>query len=625
MSISSKSKRDKKKKAKIKQKNQQLAKEISRSSPRIEMPTFVVSPNPFESLTEEEKQEALEKISSKSQKGVQTCLEKLNSLLRYYAPLPIIAMIAECCLQTAITDEGSQRVNSTAGIEQAHVELLQALMLKVPVEELGQEAVYPHVVQDVIDTLSELVTSFRFSRIPPDMTNKTESEKAIYLLQERLRGHTQVVRNWGSFSQVITISKEVYSEFDSLLFSHLSYSATNILTVFETLVQINESNLNFVYRSFSELHQLKKAKDVFEQYQNLINDHENKDILGFIEYNNIDRMSVRKAVAFCKSHYDLRKGNWGFINVEELAVSADLDTNIVESILQAFSLDLGSLNPVKSEHLFLNNPIWHKPVIAHENHYFCILPQLFFSFVLQTMDEVIELYDKNKLHKQRAIYLEKKIEQIVKTRFPDSNVVSGIKWKDGNRQYETDLIMFIDSHAIIVEAKSHRISKQALRGELNRAQKHLNRIFFEPAIQSYRLEQKLIELKNNPTESHSLRTDLPIDIDDINKIVRVSVSLEDFATLQSNLKQLTDTGWVKDDFPFCPSINLGDFETIFDLLEHPIQIIHYLTRRQELEDIYQIHGDELDFLGFYIVSLRQHSVTSYRISDTARSRRLAHI
>jgi len=303
------------------------------------------------------------------------------------------------------------------------------------------------------------------------------------------------------------------------------------------------------------------------------------------------------------SHYDLRSPAKYIFDAEEIAVLLDVEEEIIEKTLSYFSYGFGDLAEDKKEFFFLENPIWSKPVIALKGGYYCSMPQLFFSFILNTLDNIVEGINKASLHDRRSKFLERKIESIVKTRFPESQVLSGVKWDLDGTQYETDLIAIIDSHLIIIEAKSQKISKPALRGAPARIKRHLEEILIEPGIQSHRLEQKLNNIRKKGSSDDPLNDKLPVDINSIKNILRVSVSLEDFATLQTNLRFFNDTEWLPDDFSPCPSINLADFETLFDFLEHPVQIIHYLQRRTELEGEVNFIGDELDFMGLYITTL----------------------
>lgn len=236
------------------------------------------------------------------------------------------------------------------------------------------------------------------------------------------------------------------------------------------------------------------------------------------------------------SHYDLRLPDCYSIDIDEMSRNVGVDEVVIQNIITNFSFSFGELLESKREFFLMDNPVWNKPIISLSSGYFCVLPQLFFSFVLKTLDQLVEKIDKLALHRQRAEYLEGKIEEIVKRRFPDSQVISGLKWDVDGTQFETDLIAFIDSHALIVEAKSHRISQQALRGAPDRIKRHLNDILISPGVQSYRLQEKLEQLRNEEFSEDSVAQGLPVDIKHIKKVLRISVSLDDFATLQTNLR-----------------------------------------------------------------------------------------
>ena len=50
-------------------------------------------------------------------------------------------------------------------------------------------------------------------------------------------------------------------------------------------------------------------------------------------------------------------------------------------------------------------------------------------------------------------------------------------------------------------------------------------------------------------------------------------------------------------------MNLADFETVFDVLDHPVQILHYLMKREATEASVRYLADELDLLGLYLTTL----------------------
>ena len=599
MSKNSKHRRDaKRKKAKKTNKNTDVT---PQKSDTASMPVMTKVNNPFSGLSDEQRKEALSKMGEKSKKIVIESLDFFEDTLRKYDAITLISNIACYGLTVGVSDSGVSSRDSDSGVQQAHVELLQAILLKIPEDEIGLYPITPDVVQTVIDKLQEVSQAFAFSRFNDSSIELSDSESAISLIQEKLRGHTQIVRNWGFYTQVKTVCKELYSNFDGLLSTKLGFTASDIIITFEALTDIMEDNLSQRFKVLSELTTAKKPFDLLLRYHQLIGQGQ-EEAEEFARQIDISRMSKQKVFAMCLSHFDLRMADYYLIDFDRVSETTGLEPSTVKEIANIFSYSLGDLENKETRFFFLDNPVWHKPIIVSNNKYYCMLPQLFFSFALDTLDEIIEKYDKEGLHKRRALYLENKIESIVKTRFPTSKVVSGVKWNHGDAQYETDLIAFIDSHAIIIEAKSHKISKPALRGAPARIKRHLQEVLIDPSVQSYRLEQKINEIRGGNLHD-DLVENLPVNIDDINKVLRVSVSLEDFATLQSNIRLFEATGWLPDEFVACPSMNIGDFETLFDLLEHPVQIVHYLLRRTEIEGNYKVVGDELDFLGLYLSTL----------------------
>lgn len=558
--------------------------------------------NPLSGLTDEQRKELIVELGKNGKDKVVEVFESLNDILRQYDPVTLISILSAYGLTVGAGDGGVQSKESSGGLNQAHVELVQALALQIPENELGTLPVTPDMVQKVWDQLIEISHAFKFSRMNVDLLNSSGIEMAINQVQEFLRSHTQMVRNWGFYSQVVGISKELYSPFDEQVHNKFGFSATNAIDVFEVLTESVEKKLSKRFNILSDLESTKKPYDMLVKYHELIGQGE-EQADRFFENIDIKKMSRKNLFFMLLSHFDMRMPGYYFINSDELSEQLEIDKSVIDNILTHFSYRFGDLGGEKKEFFFLENPVWKKPIISSDSGYYCVLPQLFFSFVINTLDEIVEGVDKKSLHERRADYLESKIEEVVKTRFPESQIVSGVKWNQGEAQYETDLIAFIDSHAIIIEAKSQKISRPALRGAPDRIKRHLEEVLIEPGVQSNRLENKLNNLRVQDEPEDSLLKEIPVDIRSINKVLRVSVSLEDFATLQTNLRLFNETGWIPDGFAPCPSMNLADFETLFDFLEHPVQIIHYLLRRTELEGKYKFLGDELDFMGLYITNL----------------------
>lgn len=588
------------KKRRIKNRN---SKKLNKSK-KILGPVYVQMKSPLSDITVEQRRKILDEIGEKSQKEFTDSLEKIRTIIKNHDPIGIISIISGYSLTVGASDTKGVKSNEDAdSIHQFHVEILQALILQIKIDGLGDEPVTPAIIQSVLDELKILARSFTYSRFNSEVIKDSEEKQAIHQIQELVRSHTQAVRNWGYFSQVKSISREIYSFFDSKLANDVGVTPTKIIKLFDFILLETERLLTKRHNDLSNIRRTEFTKDQYYKYADLIGQDRN-DIDYLLKNTEHPKKANENTFAMLLAHYDLSMKNYYTFYISEVATSVGLSEHEVKIVFENFSLSLGDLENYNTEFIFLDNPIWNNPLIKlDEEKFLCPIPQVFFSFILLSLDTFIEKIDKKALSKRRAVYLEEKIEEIVKRRFPSALTVSGVKWDYEGSTYETDLITFIDSHAIIIEAKSHKITKPALRGAPDRIKRHIREIIIDPSVQSRRFEKHLINICNGSTVDDKLQEQLPVDLSEIKKIIRVSVSLEDFSTLQANVSQLDNTGWIPQDFEPCPSMNLADFESLFDLLEHPVQIIHYLTQRANLQGKIDFLGDELDFMGLYLTTL----------------------
>lgn len=588
-----------KKQALKRKKNQKKKQEVNKSI----APVFQLMQSPFASLSDDERKQLIKDVSENSEKVYQESLSKIKELLSNYDPITLLSILASYGLTVSVGDDGITKKDSDFVISQAHIELCQALALQINPKNLRRGPFGPDVVKELWDILPNHFEAHNFRKIARINEDVTDDEKSVIFVQESVRGNTLMVRNWGYFSQVKNISKEIYEHFDSILKKKYDFTASNVIELFLYFISEIEKRNSKRYQNLSDIYKIKNKKELIYSYYKLIGQAE-VEAESFINSIDVDSIDIKSLFSMLVSHYDLRLPDNYTFSVSDISKKLNLSEIATKNILAEFSCLFGDLEGYNTEHIYLSNPVWLCPIIkVEEDKYFCAIPQLFFSFVIPSLEKLLEDTDKSSLSERRAKYLESKVAEIINTRFPESNTVTGVKWIHNGTEYETDLITFIDSHALIVEAKSGKITEPALRGAPSRLKKHINEILVEPNFQSKRLKDRLIELIANPETDDELRKKLPVDLRNIHKIIRVSVSLEDFATLQANVAQLKDTGWLPKDFEPCPSMNIADFETLFDFLEHPVQIIHYLERRQELEESLGYIGDELDLMGLYIDTL----------------------
>ena len=553
--------------------------------------------HPLANISQKDRKKVIDEIQKNAIENYDKSLKELQRLLKEYNPIVILSQIANYALLAGMGDKHIPTHNRS--ISQAHVEICQALILKISPNELNMKSPSPEIIQKIIDLLEVLIDSNIWKNWDSKTLELSEKDINIKFFRDYIISHTQVVRNWGNFRQVNNISSELYSNFDEELLKVYGFSSSDIILFFNHLIKKIGKDSTDMLIEFRKVRQSSNITNMVYAYHKFIgtSEAESENLLKSFKKNNItDKEYIFSNILYAY-HTDQYLPKTFIFNYKDIAKELKLDVTIIESILNKFTLTVGDLSELKTEYLFLGNPIWTKPLIMiSEEEFFCPLPQLFFSFILKSFDDLIDNIKNNNLADIKAKYLEDKVEKIVHTRFLEANIIKNFKWGT----YENDLVIFIDTYIIIIEAKSGKITDSALRGAPDRLKKKIDELLIAPNKQSQRLKEKLLYLIDNPQVEDEIRNKLPIPLTEDHKILRVSVALEYFASLQSNISALKNTGWIPKDYTPCPSMNIAAFEMLFDIFEHPVQIINYLELREEIEGKIKYQGDELDLIMTYI-------------------------
>ena len=568
-------------------------------------PSLYTFPNPFAGLSDHQRRLAIEELAKKSEEQYQEALSGLRNIIRRHNPLLLLSIMASYGLNVPVDKTtGVTKLDSDSEIYPFHVEILQALSLQIELADLSGAPFGPDVSAQVWEKIKTLCDAHNFRRFDPDGADLPDDEKTVTLAQQLIRGATQAVRNWGYHSQIKRIARELYCPFDAQLLEARDFTASDVFNVFETMVSEVESRQTARHRTLANLFKSSgtDARLLVENYHELIG-LEKEAAERFIEHLDVEEAPLDVVRSMVLSHYDLRLPDVYTFSAADLAALLGIDEDRVNAILDEYALAWGTLSRYETEHIHLSNPVWEKPLVElGDGEYFCALPVGFFSFVIPCMERVLSPFSAA-VSDRRAEYLESKVAEIVEARFPGSNTRRNFSWVEDGTTYETDLIAFIDSFALVIECKSGKVTPPALRGAPDRLRKHIQELLIDPNLQSLRLKKRLEFLATNPTVADPIRDGIGYDLSKVRKVVRVSVCLEGFGSIQASLKQLEDTGWLPADFAPCPTMNLADFETVFDILEHPVQILHYMMKREVVEASVGYLANELELLGLYLTTL----------------------
>lgn len=563
-----------------------------------------LSQDPFQHLNPSDRQALASALTEGSRRRFQELMQELLEVAETISPLHILAMLSYYALM-APPDVAARAGNGArpgTSVQQGHVEFFQAMLLRHEFKRVGPPD--PELSGRVFEGLPGLFDAHGIMQISSDAPLSNDenqgNESAARMVQAYLRNHTTSVRNWGYFSAVQRISTELFSVLDTDFQRAYGLTLSQLIALFTHLVRRQELQL-----SENHLQRLQKvdAADTIPGMGKVFADE-------FSEYPDTERVQemfaqpgLNKAearyIAFMAAESVLP--TLFIFDAETIAEELQFEPEAVGRLLDRLSLSFGDLREQPPERLLLNNPVWQRPLIKlDQGLFFCALPQTLMSFVLSIVDDLIEPFPamQIKLQKTRAKYLEDQADLLMRKAFDGCEVFRGYKWIEGDRQYESDLAVRYDSTIFLVESKSGRVTWPALRGSPDRIIRHVQDLIVDPSDQSgrlsLRLQERLSGAANSPVE------DFPLSLDGVHSIVRLSLMLQDFATIQSVPSLLADAGLINSEYQLAPCLTLSDLEVVIDLLETPYLRLHYLRRRAELAPTMAQLGDELDTIGFYL-------------------------
>ncbi len=520
-----------------------------------------------------------------------------------YDPVYVLSV---CAFYLISQPEGTDR-EATGSLEFPHhyLELLQAFALCQP------RNVTVRPLLDGVSALKEHMAemghhmSMRHFDIPERLTS--EREISAYRLRTDMMLQTTAIRNWAYPHQMrkvlLDLSQAVASAFDAAY----GVDPTRFFSMLMLASQEAQDRLNAHIEKLRGCIAARDHRAILKAYNAAF--PENVPISD----EHFDELWLRAGkkrtslLSMLMTHADLKlESIYSFTldRAHEL-IGADTDKAALHALLEKISLCFGDLAGANREHFILSNPVLERPFISLGNGtYFSavwgVLPHMQLDILEDLVWKNVPLRDR--YTKAKAAYLEDELDRIVRAGFPNGQVFKGSTWHDdGGVLYENDLVVVIDTFAIVFEAKSASVSDPARRGAPDRLADTLRELIEAPSEQALRFIERL---KSTPAiqEFKTKRgVTNKIDTRSVKHYIPMGVTLSHLGFIASNLKKLIAAGIVEKKLEeLAPSVSITDLESVFELLEREVEKVHYLARRREFEAHVEYEGDELDLLGFYL-------------------------
>lgn len=565
---------------------------------------FTLMPNPFAGLSETEVTKVVRNMAVEADKTFRDSFSRLQRKIRRSDPLLSLSWFATYFLSGPLGYD--PEVEKADPILQHHVEILQALTLVLPEDSFEHKPVTPSHARELEDLLRTTSRSFHIRRLASLREVESLKPRRRAAIIEAMRLHTQVVRNWGYPEQIAQIVRTVFAPLEEDIEKKTGVRVRHLIDMCLAIIRRSEDRLNAHRDLVRPILKARTAKQAVDRYLKVRPDvaSERHRLLALAE--EFESLEGFAGALIC--HTDMLLGDIYTFTLDDFvsAYPAPIARENLRTILVRWSHPFGSLTDFDPEHIFLANPIWARPLLQLSDEVFAWpIPGLFFHSCFGLMESVINGDSElvSRYEKCRSMFLEDEIEGLVRNAFATALVFRGCVWhdKETGKTYENDLLVVLDSYAIVIEAKSGRVTAPARRGAPSRLEAEIDELIAEPSEQACRFADFL---KNHPAEHQfttvSGRTN-NVDASQVRHVVRLGITLECLAALGTRLPELCASGFlVEDPAKLTPNISLADLEIIFEILEGLCTKIHYLVRRAEFDQNARYTGDELDLLVFYL-------------------------
>lgn len=517
--------------------------------------------------------------------------ETTAALLRFLRGRNVVALLAKSGEQLLREMRPGETGAGPSGLEQVHVEILQAFAVAA-----GTGRMVPAAPKSMV-RLWELARRNLAAYLTATEPREDADEAAHLARSVRLR--TVYYRNVFNSDDAADVLPALFGRMDAAAEKQLGFRISDFVkALFEVF---NEIGLRFYDRVEAE-QILRAGIDPGEVVRTMV------------EGSDWARRLWRPA-EHCPVEAD-GVGWAGFQAAEMLCAPlflfhrADLVAKFGEPITEALfsrSMRLGAIADADLPNIYLANPIWDRPFITlGDDTLFIPLPVLLVSFPFRIIEGMLGADAKlNKAYSDaRAGYLEDDVERIVRLSLPSARVYVGVEWTDPDTKvlYEHDVVAVIGMQVLIFEAKSGKLAAAARRGGIKSLMTNFEDLFIKPGRQAARLEALLASRRDDVRVVDRTGKVVEFERGGPSVVHKFGICIEQFASVTSSRRPFREMGLLTDNQEWAPILTLAELRMISDRLDTEVSFLHYLTRRATADDVMDFVGDEQDLLSMYLTN-----------------------
>lgn len=561
---------------------------------------FTQIADPLGGLNGAKRQQALDAVAAKARHDFDASVVQLKLAVRRFNPIQLLAHFAFYD-QIHLNHSDGKHGYEPAG--QSVVEWLQAFVLQVPETEVQDVLdVCPvgtqlHDVNKALNTSQECYGLMR-------LANK-EGPGPVGMAAELIRQHTAFVRNEGYGWQLQRLHREIFRPLDAEFRNREGVTLTDVAHVLWAALEKVQKRLNEDWSQRRNILSRNRPKEIIAGFAELIkqsSEQVRSDMVNFAH----DVEKVRAAVMNWLDERNFR--HFYFQEADLLALfPSGTPVETVRTLMGQMSIKWGELADRDPEKLLLDNPVWTRPFInVGGGNYYCPVIGLVQSFGLEIVERLLrphqDLWDRY-CDTVRSTYLEDRTEAAVRAAYPRARIFRGLKWTGADgKDYENDVLVLIDTHALIFECKSGRVRALAQRGHAAAMKTEIEKIIGDASRQGRRFAEYLLAQKRTirlPDVSGKIQE---LDLTHLLRATTVNVTLDYLGHLAVQQRLLHSARMIAADTALTATLPLHELEMVLELLDRPALSTHYFRRRSEIASANDMLAEEGGMLALYLAT-----------------------
>lgn len=398
----------------------------------------------------------------------------------------------------------------------------------------------------------------------------------------------------------IELIRGLFHDHNRFLADNFGFSIEDVLAMLNYIEKQILENIRLIQKN------LQMGKELHGEYKNLYNKG---------EFDN------------CASIEDIREKLYNSDKVQQIIKEVEKDYEkyvyipfeispnevISKKLLDLFSLNLGDNKDFLKFEKFSgwptnNSIIYEKPIIKHDEKYYCFIPQVLFRNLKNILECWIQdkdsSYFEDPYQKKRAKFLENKGIEYLGQLLPYSKIYQSLYYEievnGETKRVESDGLILYDNNLFILEAKAGTFSLKSKRGAELSLKNELEGLMDKAYSQALRTKN-YISYNDEPKFTDESGREILVlnDKKKYKNIFLINITLENLGQWSANLNSAKRLNLLQGhEWPW--SIFINDLRIISEIIEYPSAFLLYLKRRLRANDFPQFKPyDETDFLMYF--------------------------